>query len=210
MRQVEPRPHGADELPRSWKHKAESGKAEGSSAHALTPDLHERAHHPASSLKHLHGSLFELKCTSCSWQAYDERDPLPGLELASASDATKLLDHKHPLDPIPTSSLPRCPECGSLARPAVVWFGESLDSSMLAEADAWIEERPVDIVLVVGTSAVVYPAAGYSELARSKSTAVVTVNLQIDDKIRNKNDMHFAGDAASLLPQLLEPLIGKL
>lgn len=79
---------------------------------------------------------------------------------------------------------------------------------MLAAADAWIEEQPVDIVLVVGTSAVVYPAAGYAELARSKNTAVVTVNLEIEGSIRNKNDMHFEGDASVLLPQLLEPLIG--
>lgn len=80
---------------------------------------------------------------------------------------------------------------------------------MLAEADAWIEEKPVDIVLVVGTSAVVYPAAGYSELARSKNTAVVTVNLEIEGGLRNKNDMHFEGDASVLLPKLLEPVIGK-
>lgn len=80
---------------------------------------------------------------------------------------------------------------------------------MLEEADAWIEEKPVDIVLVIGTSAVVYPAAGYAELARTKNTHIVTVNLEIDGDVRNKNDFHFEGDASVLLPQLLEPLIGS-
>lgn len=173
-------------------------------------DLHERAQHPAQTLKHLHGSLFELKCTRCPWKAYDDRDPLPGLEIAAQdSAAEKLLDPAHALEPISSQDLPRCPECGGLARPAVVWFGESLDADMLAQADEWIEERPVDIVLVVGTSAVVYPAAGYAELARTRNTHVVTINLEIEGGRRNKNDFHFEGDASVLLPQLLEPIIGK-
>lgn len=81
---------------------------------------------------------------------------------------------------------------------------------MLAEVDSWIDSEPIDIVLVVGTSSVVYPAAGYAELARSAGTCVVTVNLDANVRDCQPGDFAFAGDAAKVLPQILEPIIGKL
>lgn len=85
---------------------------------------------------------------------------------------------------------------------------------MLDGIEEWIEKETVDMVLVVGTSSVVYPAAGYAERARTRGkTSVVTVNLEIDDEVKRKmkkGDFAFEGDAAVLLPALLEPVIGKL
>ncbi len=94
-----------------------------------------------------------------------------------------------------------------------MWFGEGLDEDTLAEIDEWIVEGEIDLVLVIGTSSVVYPAAGYAEQARTRNTSVVTINLDADQpeslrKMR-ESDFAFAGDAAVLLPQLLEPVIGK-
>lgn len=166
-----------------------------------------------------------MKCSNTPECNYLEKnntaDPFcPALAAASEdiSDPTKtlpLLDPSHPLPKISPSDLPKCPKCKTgLQRPGVVWFYESLDEDMLDGIEEWIEKETVDMVLVVGTSSVVYPAAGYAERARTRGkTSVVTVNLEIDDEVKRKmkkGDFAFEGDAAVLLPALLEPVIGKL
>jgi NAD-dependent deacetylase len=93
---------------------------------------------------------------------------------------------------------PRCAGCGNLRRPAVVWFGEMLPAAELAAAEE--AAAACDLMLVVGTSGVVYPAAG---LARSTRGRVVIVNpepTELDDAA----DAVLAGTAASLLPALLK------
>lgn len=128
-----------------------------------------------------------------------------------------LLDPSRPLPRIAASDLPRCPECrAGLQRPGVVWFGEGLDEGMLWAVDDWIRlGGVVDMVLVVGTSSVVYPAAGFAEQARTRGkTSVVTVNLDAESPgtlaTLQAEDFAFQGDAAELLPRLLEPVIGKM
>ncbi|VBB80115.1 Putative NAD-dependent deacetylase [Podospora comata] len=185
-------------------------------------NLHVRANHPSDQLSLLHGSLFTLKCTTCSWKdPYNIADPLcPALAPAAESnpDPTKplpLLDPAQPLAEIKKSELPHCPDCKTeLQRPGVVWFGEMLDEDMLDDIEEWIEKEPVDMVLVVGTSSAVYPAAGYAERARTKGrTSVVTVNLEITEEDwgrMRKGDFGFEGDASLLLPELLRPVIGEV
>lgn len=114
-------------------------------------DLHERA--GSRGVLHLHGSIWEVRC-------------------ARGCDAgrTPVRDDRAPMIPLP----PPCPHCGGLLRPAVVWFGEPLDAWTLdAAADA---VGASDVVLVVGTSAVVYPAAGLIPHARERGALVVEVN----------------------------------
>jgi len=185
-------------------------------------NLHPRANHPEERLRLLHGSLFDIKCSNkrCGWiQHGNYDDPFCPALAAAAEDVDPgqtlpLLDPNQPLADIPRKEIPSCPQCkAGLQRPGVVWFGESLDEDMLDNIDEWIESEPVDMVLVIGTSALVWPAAGYSERARGRGTSVVTVNLdaELPGEVRKlmKNDFAFAGDAAVLLPQLLEPVIGK-
>jgi NAD-dependent deacetylase len=93
---------------------------------------------------------------------------------------------------------PACPVCGNLRRPAVVWFGEMLPARELAAAEA--AAAACDVMLVVGTSGVVYPAAG---LARATPGKVVIVNPVAND-LDDAGDAVLRGTAASLLPQLLE------
>lgn len=83
---------------------------------------------------------------------------------------------------------------------------------MLSEIDDWIDEGPIDIVLVVGTSSVVYPAAGYAERARTKGvTSVVTVNKEVEKRMwRRLEDLAFQGGAEEWLGRMLEPVIGSL
>lgn len=184
-------------------------------------DLHRRVDHPDSQLRLLHGSLFDTKCNRCSWIERDNfSDPLfPAIASASQDvdpgQTLPLLDPAHKLERIPTEEIPACPSCQrGLQRPGVVWFGEGLDENMLVEVDRWIDSAEVDLVLVIGTSSVVYPAAGYAEQARSAGTSVATVNLdaELPQNLRRmpEGDFAFAGDAAELLPRLLAPVIGEM
>lgn len=100
----------------------------------------------------LHGSLFVTRCTACTWKC-DDRGPV---------DATS---HE---------TLPRCPACGALARPGVVWFGEALEEIVLERGFA--EAMTADVCLVVGTSAVVQPAAGLALATRRAGGRIIEVN----------------------------------
>lgn len=116
---------------------------------------------------------------------------------------------------IPVEDLPKCPKCKTgLLRPGVVWFGEGLPENTLREVNDWIEEKPVDICLVIGTTATVYPAAGYVEEARSRGARIVVVNMDSDElgsaSFLTKRDFFFEGDASKILPEILKPIIGEL
>lgn len=100
----------------------------------------------------LHGSLFRVRCTRCG-ERYAHREPI---------DATS------------TETLPACHTCGALLRPDVVWFGEPLDESVLAEAFALAARARA--CLVVGTSAVVQPAASLATVTARAGGAVIEVN----------------------------------
>lgn len=180
--------------------------------------LHQRAGHEEGRLRLLHGSLFDLKCERCDWTERGNFDDPISERLRPASEdlgLDRLLDPKGEVARIPREELPHCPKCGTgLKRPGVVWFGESLDGEMLKGVNRWIHEDEVDVVLVIGTSAVVHPAAGYVYKAQGPSTSIVTVNLDAENRENLRElgprDFAFAGDAAELLPKLLEPIIGRM
>ncbi|MGV3493283.1 MAG: SIR2 family NAD-dependent protein deacylase [Ramlibacter sp.] len=93
---------------------------------------------------------------------------------------------------------PRCSACGNLRRPAVVWFGELLPLDVLDAAQE--AAAACDLMLVVGTSGLVYPAAG---LARATRGRVVIVNPHESD-LDDAADAVLRGTAAAVLPQLLD------
>lgn len=95
-------------------------------------------------------------------------------------------------------SPPHCRGCGNMLRPAVVWFGEMLPLDALAAAED--AARRCDLMLVVGTSGVVYPAAGLARMAAGKVVIVNPEPTELDDAA----DAVLRGKAAQLLPQLLE------
>ncbi len=122
-----------------------------------------------------HGSIWTLRCTTCPHEVEDRRVPLP----------------------IP----PRCPECGALLRPGVVWFGEGIPPRALeAATEAAADCR---VLLVVGTAGAVYPAAGLVDLARSRGAFVAEFNLE-PGAITARADLFIPGDAAVTLPRLLD------
>jgi NAD-dependent deacetylase len=95
-------------------------------------------------------------------------------------------------------SPPYCKSCGNMRRPAVVWFGEALPVQTLVDAEAAAQE--CDLMLVVGTSGVVYPAAGLARMAQGKVVIINPEPTELDDAA----DAVLPGKAAHLLPQLLE------
>ncbi|MBP8176052.1 MAG: NAD-dependent deacylase [Sphaerotilus sp.] len=98
---------------------------------------------------------------------------------------------------------PRCPDCGNRLRPGVVWFGESLDYRDLTAAEE--AASACDVMLVVGTSGAVWPAAGLAARARHAGAHVVILNTQVSE-IDDEAHIVLTGSAATLLPRLLDPL----
>lgn len=99
--------------------------------------------------------------------------------------------------------LPRCPKCGGLLRPGVVWFGEAIPPAALDVAD--MASRDCDVFLSVGTSSLVWPAAGLAEIAASRGATVIEINI---DATPLSGNSHFVlkGKAGELLPELVDCL----
>lgn len=96
--------------------------------------------------------------------------------------------------------LPRCAACGGLLRPDVVWFGEAIPTGpMLAAAQA---AESCDLFMSIGTSSLVYPAAGLAEAALQSGATVIEVNPNRTDLSRTA-DFVLAGPSGALLPRLL-------
>jgi len=143
-------------------------------------DLHERA--GSRAVHHLHGSLFEFWCDTCGSRYHQ---PLPDMPEAE-------------LEKMP----PSC-ECGGLIRPGIVWFGEQLpDEAWRAAVEAVAN---ADILIVVGTSGLVYPAAGLPEYALTRGTAVVEVNPE-PTPLSSTATVTIRATAGSALPGLLQRL----
>ena len=138
-------------------------------------DLHVRA--GTRNLVRLHGSIWEQTC----WDRCRE-------------GTTAWRDERQPLPEVP----PRCPHCGGLARPAIVWFGESLRSEDL---DAAMAATACDVFLTVGTSAVVYPAAGLVHEARARGAFTAEINLE-DTAASDAVDVAIHGGAEAILPRV--------
>src|SRR5207245_10301907 len=76
---------------------------------------------------------------------------------------------------VPIPILPRCPRCDGLLRPHIVWFGESLDPVDLERSSSAV--RSCEVLLIIGTSGIVYPAASFASLAKEAGAFVAEVNL---------------------------------
>ncbi len=93
-----------------------------------------------------------------------------------------------------------CPACGALLRPAVVWFGEAMPPEAWDTAERAC--RDCDVLLVIGTSAVVYPAAGLIGVAKAAGAGIIVVNTQ-PSEASPLADVQRLGPAGKIGPQLL-------
>ena len=98
---------------------------------------------------------------------------------------------------------PKCPICGSLLRPDVVWFGESLPAMALQTAVQ--AAQSCDLFLSIGTSALVYPAASLPLLAVENGAMAVEINLQ-PTPLTPHMDFVLSGAAGDIVPALVETL----
>jgi NAD-dependent deacetylase len=142
-------------------------------------DLHERAG-TAAPIR-LHGSLFTPRCSACHQPAL-----LP--------DADPALPEGKPVPP------PNCVRCQGLVRPGVVWFGESLPEEALDQAME--AARSCDLLLAVGASGVVYPAAAIPLAAARAGATVIQINPQ-PTALDEVAAMNLRGSAATVLPGLV-------
>ncbi len=100
----------------------------------------------------------------------------------------------------PAGTPPRCAGCGNLVRPGVVWFGEMLPPAAIDAAEA--AARHCEVMLVVGTSGAVWPAAGLAAIARRQGAFVVIVNPN-ESEIDDQAHALLPGTAANVLPRIL-------
>ncbi|MGB7294612.1 MAG: NAD-dependent deacylase [Candidatus Aminicenantales bacterium] len=138
--------------------------------------LHRRA--GSQDVLELHGNIWEVRCTK---------------------EGTIAENYESPLKSIP----PLCPACGSMLRPNVVWFGESLPAETLEEAYA--ASASCDLMFVIGTSAFVQPAASLPLLAAQRGVPVVEVN-PVPTPLTSSADFVFQGKAGEILPLINERL----
>lgn len=139
-------------------------------------DLHCRA--GSKNVRQLHGNIFRARCLNCGKKV------------------------RNSIDQHVSDDLPRC-ECGGILRPDVVWFGE------LIPADVWSDSlnflNGADLVMICGTSGVVWPAAAIPGIACERGISTIEINLE-PTAISSIVDVSIIGKAGEILPQLLSGL----
>ncbi len=108
--------------------------------------------------------------------------------------------HEEAIDLADPPGLRRC-ACGASMRPGVVWFGEALPQHAWTEAERLCSE--CNALLVIGTSAVVYPAAGLISMAKSAGAKVILVNTCASEA-SSLADVELIGPAGDVVPKLLD------
>ncbi len=137
-------------------------------------NLHNRAH--SGKVLELHGNIEKNYCVRCG-KRYDY----------------VTFENDFPV--------PKCEKCGGNIRPDVVWFGETLPVEIFTESER--KAAQADICFVVGTSAVVYPAAGIAYTAKEFGAYLVEINLE-STSFSSVADEVFTGKAGEILPSILE------
>lgn len=134
--------------------------------------LHRRA--GSRRVLELHGNIWRVRCVRCR-QVTDNRD-------------------------VPLALLPQCRSCGGLLRPHVIWFGEALDNEVLGASLSAAES--CDVLLIIGTSGLVYPAAMLMPTAKAHQAYVIEVNLD-PTPYSSDVDLSLQGRAKDIVPLLL-------
>ena len=146
--------------------------------------LHERAAASAKAgddIIRLHGSIWQVSCwRGCAKAPKSWRD-----ETVSFAQVP-----------------PLCPHCGGPIRPGVVWFGETLDPAIVRKAS---QAAQCDVFITVGTSAIVYPAAGFITAAKQHGAYTVEINPEATPASSGV-DLVLRGPAETVLPEIAASL----
>ena len=133
--------------------------------------------HRRAGSKHVlevHGNIWRAKCTSCPYTSI--------LEKAA-------------------EGVPHCPECNELLRPDVVWFGESLDAGVMNQV--YGELGKSDLLFIIGTSAMVQPAASFPMIVTKNDGKLIEINPETTP-LSEYVDLRLGGKAGEILPQIDE------
>ena len=131
-------------------------------------------------LLEIHGNLFREKCTACAFIRNSESS------------------YEEP---------PLCPDCGAMLRPDVVWFGEPLPEKEINEAFEFAEGA--DVVIVIGTSAVVFPAAQIPFIVCNHGGKVIEVNLE-PTPVTDTANVSIFEKCGIVLPKILDEIEARL
>jgi len=137
-------------------------------------NLHQRA--GSKNVVELHGNILRNRCLSCGRIIESET-----LEFSEG--------------------VPRCPYCGGMLRPDVVWFGEMLPEEAIQKA--YRAAETCDVFMVLGTSAVVYPAASLPEIAFRQGAFIVEINPEVTP-VTDFAHVSLRGKTGEILPKIIE------
>ncbi|MBI1390549.1 MAG: NAD-dependent protein deacylase [bacterium] len=138
-------------------------------------DLHEQA--GSRNLAHIHGRIWEVRCTreDTAWE--DRRAPLPEIP-------------------------PRCPQCGALLRPNVVWFGEIINREAIDRTERFLAEREVDTVIIAGTQAQFPYIIHWAQSSRGARGTLIEINTE-ETAFSPYADLSLRGASGVILPQIV-------
>ena len=125
-------------------------------------------------IQEIHGNIWQVRCTACDYRGEDRRVPIP----------------------VP----PLCPQCEGLLRPDIVWFGEQLSRETLDACAGALSQ--CEVMLVVGTSGIVQPAASMAAVARKAGAFVAEVNIEAPVG-QSSVDLLILGKAGEILPRFI-------
>lgn len=152
-------------------------------------DLHEQA---GSTVSHLHGNLWRNRCHQCDRPYNVDLKPA----VSKTSDSANSFD----------DALINCNHCEGLIRPDIVWFGESLP------AEPWqiAEEAALacDVFISIGTSSLVYPAAGLAQLAKQNGAIIIEINP--NPTANTLVNITLAAKAGEVMPLLVESIVNSI
>ena len=176
-------PNPAHHALAQWQYHAQTSEQQVTLITQNVDDLHEQA---GSAVTHLHGNLCGNKCSQCETPVQNQTRNSYSSENALSFD----------------EALMTCEHCGGYIRPDIVWFGEALpvDEWQTAENAA----TNCEVFISIGTSSLVYPAAGLSQLAKQNGAQVIEINP--DPTPNTLVDITLAEKAGIILPLLIQEI----
>jgi NAD-dependent deacetylase len=146
-------------------------------------DLHLRAGLPREKIVQIHGDIFITRCSRCDFKRHER---------------------EHDDD-----SLPKCPECGALMRPGVVWFGEQLDTAKIETVENFMTDSDCDLVIVAGTTALFSYIIDWALRARGQTGQLIEVNPE-ETSLSQFANKSFREPAGVALPRLVNELLSNV
>ena len=181
-------PNSAHDALAQWQYHAQSSNQQLTLITQNVDDLHEQA---GSTVIHLHGNLWSNRCSQCETPYQEQSSQGQSRGSYNSEDSINF-----------DEGLISCSHCGGYVRPDIVWFGESLP------VQAWqtAEEAAAncEVFISIGTSSLVYPAAGLAQLAKQNGAKIIEINP--NPTPNSIVDITLAEKAGVVMPLLIQKI----